>query len=156
MTYGLLTHPLHAKDARTLDEMGDLLHDETCGVDDLVWNEGAKTLLLPFRRQFHDGEERVLTAGVLSKVYEKDWMRSEVLVRSVSAWEKFDDQGIGDYSFNEWSFEGDKITIAFCEALVMTIQVSELDVTMTDLGFSGRARIERFVGGAESSSSQVF
>jgi hypothetical protein len=156
MAFGLLNQPIRAQDVGTLDEIGALLHDETCGVDDLVWDEAKKTLLLPFRRQFHGGEERVLTSGPMSTVYEKHWMRSEVLVRNVLAWEKFDDQGIGDYSFNEWSLDGDRLTIAFCEALVMTIEVSQLDITMTDLGFNGRARIERFIGGAEASTGQVF
>lgn len=156
MTFGLLTQPLHAQDAAKLDEIATLLHDETCGVDDATWDVNSRTLVLPFRRQFHGGEERVLTAGAVSTVYEKDWMRSEVLVRNVSGWEKFDDQGIGDYSFNDWEFKDHKLTIVFCEALVLTIGVSDLDITMIDLGFRGKARIERFAGSSEVTTSRVF
>jgi hypothetical protein len=156
MAYGLLDRLMEAQDAATFDAMGSLLHDETCSVDDAVWNQSARTLLLPFRRQFHGGTERVVETNALSTIYEKQWMRSEVLVRHVSTWQKHQDQGIGEYSFNEWAFDGRKITIEFCQALVVTIAVDRLEITMADLGFSGKARIKRFRGGAEASSGEVF
>jgi hypothetical protein len=157
MTYGLLDQPLLVTDPVTLEEMASLLHDETCAVDEVVWNQDEGTLLLPVRRQFHGGEEVVIHTDGDAVTYEKDWMRSEVLIRHVLSWEKLDDQGIGDYSFNEWGLEDGTLTIVFCEALVLTIRLDRLEIAMTDLGFSGRARIERSAGGgSESSSGRIY
>ncbi len=155
--YGLLDRPLHVTDAAGLDDLTALLHDETCSVDDAVWNEKAKTLLLPVRRQFHGGEEVEVSRTSDGVTYEKSWMRTEVLIRNVTAWEKVDDQGIGDYSFNEWSFASPTIQIDYCEALVMLVTVDGLDVTATDLRFGGKSRIVRSIGGgSESSSSHIY
>jgi hypothetical protein len=137
--------------------MVSLLHDETCSVDKMIWDQQARTLLLPVRRQFHGGEEVVLRVDGDAVTYEKSWMRSEVVIRHVVRWEKQDDQGIGDYSFNEWFFEGNDIRIAFCQALVLLVTVDRLDITMTDLGFNGKARIERYAsGGSEASSGRIY
>jgi hypothetical protein len=156
MTYGLLDRPLHVTTTSALEEMASLLHDETCAVDDMVWDQQGRTILLPVRRQFHGGEEVVLKADGHTTTCEKSWMRSEVFIRHVRGCERQDDQGIGDYSFNEWAFEGNTIRIIFCEDLVLTVSVDKLEVTMTDLGFEGKARIERYAGGSEGSSGRVY
>jgi hypothetical protein len=105
------------------------------------------------QRQFHGGEEVIVHTEGDAVTYEKDWMRSEVLIRHVRSWTKQDDQGIGDYTFNEWTFEHETLVIVFCEALVLLVIVDSLEVTMTDIGFGGRARIERYAGGGSGSSS---
>jgi hypothetical protein len=156
MTYGLLDRPLNVTEPSRLSELSSLLHDETCSVDDLIYKPEERTLLLPVRRQFHGGEEVVVNVGLGSKTYEKSWMRSEVLIYHVRHWDKEDDQGIGDYSFNEWEFDGNTFKIIFCEALVLTVLVDKLEIKMTDLGFKGRARIERYIGGSESSTGRVY
>jgi hypothetical protein len=156
MTYGLLERPLIVSDRSTLSELSSLLHDETCSVDDIVHKPAERILLLPVRRQFHGGEEVVVNERPGSKTYEKSWMRSEVLIHHVRQWNKQDDQGIGDYLFNEWEFDGDIVRIIFCEALVIAVVVDKLDIKMTDLGFKGRARIERYIGGIERSSGRVY
>jgi len=156
MTYGLLDRPIHITSASALEEMASLLHDETCAVDDVIWDQQARTLLLPVRRQFHGGEEVVLKVDGGSTTYEKSWMRSEVIIQHVRDWKKEDDQGIGDYSFNDWVFEGDTIRIVFCENLNLVIAVDRLEIALTDLGFKGKARIERYTGGSEGSSGRIF
>jgi hypothetical protein len=108
------------------------------------------------RRQFHGGEEVVVEAGSLCTTYEKSWMRSEVIIQHVRDWKKEDDQGIGDYSFNDWAFEGETVRIIFCEKLTLVISVDRLEITMTDLGFMGKARIERYLGGVEGSSGRIY
>ena len=156
MTYGLLNRPLNVTDGAALSELASLLHDETCSVDDMIHDPVGRTLLLPVRRQFHGGEEIVVNTGLGSTTYEKSWMRSEVLIRHVRSWDKEDDQGIGDYSFNDWEWAADSVKIVFCEALILTVVVDKLEITMTDLGFNGRAHITRYVGGSESSSGHVY
>lgn len=157
MTHALLERPLHVVNQASLYELSALLHDEVCRVDDAVWDRATETLTLPVRRQFHGGAEVLLSTGPDTAIYEKDWMRSEVLIRAVIHWEKLDDQALGDYSFNEWFFEAPTIRIAFCQSLVVLISVRELDITMTDLGFRGKARLERGLnGGGEISTSEIY
>jgi hypothetical protein len=156
MTYGLLDRPMHVTSASALKEMASLLHDEMCAVDDITWDQQGRTLLLPVRRQFHGGEVVVVEAGSLCTTYEKSWMRSEVIIQHVRDWKKEDDQGIGDYSFNDWAFEGETVRIIFCEKLTLVISVDRLEITMTDLGFMGKARIERYLGGVEGSSGRIY
>jgi hypothetical protein len=156
MTYGLLDRPLNVTGGEALNELSSLLHDETCSVDDMVHDPVARTLVLPVRRQFHGGDEIVVNTQLGFTTYEKSWMRSELLIRHVRGWDKEDDQGIGDYSFNDWEWAGNTVKIFFCEALILTVVVDKLEITMTDLGFNGRARIRRYLGGSESSSGQVY
>lgn len=151
MTHGLLDRPLIVTDPEALSELSSLLHDETCSADDITHDAVARTLLLPVRRQFHGGEEIVVNTDPGSTTYEKSWMRSEVLIRHVRSWDKEDGLGIGDYSFNDWEWAGNTLKIVFCEVLILTVVVDKLDITMSDLGFNGRARIKRYLGESETS-----
>ena len=156
MAHGLLDAPLVVVNRCGIELLSALLHDETCAVDEISYEPSTKRLLLPTRRQFHEGSEVVVGVQGDATTYEKSWMRTEVAMEHVINWKKHDDQGIGDYSFNEWSVNGHVLQIVFCEALVIVVEVDQLWITVTDLGFRGRARIVRYPGGAESSSSRVY
>ena len=67
MTYGLLDRPLNVTAPSALSELSSLLHDETCSVDDMVYDQVGQTPLLPIRRQFHGGEDVVVSVGLASK-----------------------------------------------------------------------------------------
>jgi hypothetical protein len=156
MVYGLLESPLLATDPKSLCELGSLLHDEIIQVDNFEFNDAEATLIMPFRRQFHGGKEVALKSEDDWIVYEKDWMRSIVLVKNVTDWRKIDDQEIGDYTFNRFNYVQSRLIISCCELLVIEIDVSNIEVIMKDLGFSGKARIKRRKSGAEISSNTVY
>ncbi len=156
MTYGLLEEPLIAKDIESLEQISSLLHDEVVEVERIVHTPKKGNLLLPVRRQFHGAEETVIESGTLETVYEKDWMRSEIEIRHVLDWEKIDDHGIEDYTVNELEFDGKQLMFYFCEELRIRVRISQLEMEVRDKGFRGRARISRWRGGAESSSSKIY
>ena len=79
-----------------------------------------------------------------------------VTIGHVERWTKHDDQEIGDYTFNDWALVGSTVTIYFCEALVIEIDVGQLEIRLVDVGFSGRARITRYPGGSQSTNSSVY
>ncbi len=71
-------------------------------------------------------------------------MRSEVLIHHVRHWDKQDDQGIGDYSFNGWEFAGNTVKIIFCEALVLS---PDSAVEKSGERNLGRYGVEKWDGG---------
>ena len=48
MTYGLLDRPLNVTAPAALSELSSLLHDETCSVDDMIYDQVGRTLLFPY------------------------------------------------------------------------------------------------------------
>lgn len=156
MSETLLTQAIRVTDRGGLDGLASLLHDESCDVDAIEFQPGEGLLMLPFRRQFHEGDERVIYADETKKVVEKSWMRSKVTLRHARGWTKHDDPEIGVYSFNDWAYENGQLSIYFHEALTITVELQALDITVEDLGFDGLARIERYATGSEASSSRVY
>ena len=74
--------------------MAKILHDEMFAIEDAVYDEDKRTLLLPVRRQFHAGEEVVIKVECDAVTYEKSWMISEFVMQNVIALEKYRDQGL--------------------------------------------------------------
>ena len=89
----------------------------------------------------------MVSVGLASTTYKKSWMRSEVLIHHVRHWDKQDDQGMGNYSFNESEFAGNTVKIIFCGALVLSAVVDKLEDRSC---FKGRARIQRYIGQARA------
>jgi hypothetical protein len=156
MSETLLTSPLCVSDRVGLDHLASLLHDETCEVDAIEFRAEDGVLVLPFRRQFYEGAERVIQILDDRTIVEKAWMRSRVTLHNVQGWEKHDDADIGDFSFTDWSYARGLLSIYFAQSLTINVNVSGVNAVMEDLGFNGYARIERLSSGSEASSSQVF
>ncbi|MDD5272239.1 MAG: hypothetical protein PHU14_05920 [Methylovulum sp.] len=155
MPYGLLKQPLHITKAQELPLINALLHDEMADIDEIVFGTEQQVLDIPVRRQFHDGEEILIQDNGFSRVYEKYWLCTKVSIKHVLSWDCQNDQGIGCYSFNHWQYTKGLIRIEFNQMLVINIQVGGLAIEVADIGFNGRARIER-QGGHESSSDRVY
>ncbi len=154
--YGLLNEPIVARDLESLDSIGSLLHDETAELDEAIFDQANSELILPFRRQFHGGLERMIKKTVFGTIYEKEWMRSEINIEGVESWSIEDDQEIGDYTFNELEWRDGMIILYFCECTSVLVHTRKIDVSMSDLGFRGKARIERSFKGSEISSHAIY
>ena len=137
-------------------QIGQLLHDETIQVDDAHYDMERNELNFPVRRQFHGGYETSLQTESEWTVYEKDWMRSLLTIRGVVGWEKHDDQEIGDYTFDDWALDGETLTIVLHQRMTISVRIFALDILLTDLGYAGKARIERKGNGTEISSGTVY
>ena len=155
MTNGILKSPLFIDDHEQINELNFLLHDETAEIDDLDYSIEKSLVAIPCRRQFHGGDEVEISRCGDCIVYEKVWMRSLLTIHNVSCITKENDQGIGDYSVARIQCEPGLITLICSEELVIRFSVSSLAITFSDIGFCGRARIERKSTGAECSSSKV-
>jgi hypothetical protein len=152
----LLHKPIYVNESDELDIVDDLLHDESFDLSAVQFDQTKYILTIPVRRQFHSGPERCIGDGTLYKLYEKEWMRSIVIIHGVHSWEIHDDQGIESYTFSSWSFADCRITIESNQTLILTIKVDRLEIIVADTGFLGKARIERSPAGAELSSSTVY
>ena len=152
----ILQEPINAKDSEGFAVINGLLHDEAFELNEILFNRDNHTITIPVRRQFHSGPERYIGNGVIFKKYEKEWMRSIVTIHGVIAQQTHHDQGIGSYSFCSWNYSDGKITIECNEALILIVEVDRLEVQFADIGFSGKARIERGPGGVEISSNKVY
>ncbi|MFO8011721.1 MAG: hypothetical protein R6X20_00305 [Phycisphaerae bacterium] len=152
----LLKEPVRITGEGGLVLLNSLLHDEMFDLEEIRFDEAAHTVTMPVRRQFHSGSERLIRSGLLSKTYEKDWMRSVVTLRRVRSWEVLHDQGINSYSFNVWRLANGVLEVQCCESLLLRFEVDSLDVEVEDTGFKGKARIKRGPMGIESSTGRVY
>jgi len=156
MMNDFLHEPIIAKDSDGLAVVYSLLHDEAFELSDILFNQEDHTITMPVRRQFHSGPERCIGEGILYKKYEKEWMHSVVIIHGVHALNIHHDQGIGSYTFCSWTYSDGNITIECNEALILKLIVDRLEIQVTDIGFSGKAQIERGPGGIEISSNNVY
>lgn len=151
----LLTTPIRATDPDALNIISGLLHDEYFDLDGVRFDRDAEAAEIPVRRQFHSGPERLIKKGLVFNIYEKEWMRSLVTIRTVRSWEALKDQGIGSYSFCTWHFSEGIIEVKCNEALVLKFHVDDLDVNVANVGFQGKARIKRGPWGMDSFTGRI-
>ena len=152
----ILHEPINAEDNEGLAIVDGLLHDEAFDLSNIQFDQDNHTITILARRQCHSGPERCIGDGILYKLYEKEWMRSVVTINGVLAWHIHHDQGIESYTFCSWNYSDGKIIIECNEALILTLEVDRLNIQFADIGFLGKARIERGQGGIEISSSTVY
>lgn len=152
-----LTSPLHVSDSNDLETIESLLHDESFDLDGVCFDEEVGEVTIPVRIQFHSRPERLIHKGLFFNTYEKEWEHSLVTIRGVRSFKVLKDQGINSYTFNSWSHSGEILEVECNEAMVLILTVDKCDVEVSDIGFSGKARIKRGLGGLlESSTSKVY
>jgi len=155
MIEDLLNSPLRATDEPSLSKIDCLLHDETLDFDGVEHNSREQTFTIPVRRQFHGGNERIISSTPIWKTYEKEWMHSRVTIRKIRSWDFIEDQGIGCYTFCSWSFHDERLIIKCNEALIISFETDGIDVEIEDVGFRGKAKIRRGLMGLEISDSTI-
>jgi len=153
---GILKSPLRATDAETMELVESLLHDETFELDEVVDDRANGVVVIPVRRQFHDGPERVLKSGCAWTVYEKDWMRSELIIRRVESWRVEEDQGINTYTFCSWRVAARRLVAECNEVMKLIFEAGGIDVELRDLGFRGKARVKRGPLGVQLLSGEIY
>jgi hypothetical protein len=154
MTDRILEQTLQIHEAQDLHLLTDFLHDEFADIDSMAFDSEHRSLLILVSRQYHGGEEIVVEEKANSRIYEKSWMHSQLMIKQVNSWDTKDDQGIGFYTFNHFEYTNGLLIIEFNQMLVLNIYVSELDIELEDMGFKGRTRIERWAGGESSSGME--
>jgi hypothetical protein len=152
----LFSQPTTFTSKDDLEQLSELLHDETFDLDALRFDNEARLVSLPVRRLFHSGPMHRIKRGWFSKTYEKDWMHSLVKIRNVKSWEVLGDQGINTYTFDTWSYRDALIELVCSQRLILRFQVQGLDIEVSDIGFRGRGRIKTFLFLIESSSTAVY
>ncbi len=149
----ILKTPIHITDAKGLDIVNGLLHDESFDLDQVHFDKDAGVVTIPARRQFHSGPERVIRKGLFSKTYEKGWMRTLITIRAVQSREIHRDQHINSYTFNSWNYSDGILKVQCNEEMILAFPVEGVDIELTDTGFQAKARITRWFGFIEGWSS---
>ncbi len=154
------THELGCIVATTANDLlsiADRLHDEYFDVDEIAWDEKARTLDIPFRRIFHDGPSRRIKNRLIYWVDEVDVLRCSLRFLDVVTYTLDDRTNIGALSLNRFHYDEKRgvVTLECCEECGFSIRVDGLRAEYREMGYRGKARITRGICW-DSNSSQVY
>lgn len=134
-------NPLRITEARQLEDLNGLIHDEFFELDDVRFQKDRKIVEIPYRRIFYDGPRRLVRNWFIFKTVEVDVIRALLTVRNVQEYTYKDSARIGTFSFNTVTYDGTVLLFECCEPLQLRMFVSKLDVESQDTGVRGKARI---------------
>lgn len=134
MDYDFLDEPLRIIAAQDIHLINALLHDESAEIDDMNFDCEKRVLNIPVRRQIHSSDEVLIQSSKGSSVFAAYWTETNVIVRHVESYELQKDQGLMCYTFNNWAYSKNLLTIVFNESLVINIKVENLDIKIQDIG----------------------
>ncbi len=135
--------PIVVTSADGLELLAGLIHDEFFELKDVSFSREEGIVTIPYRRVFHGHPGRRTSNWFLWATYEVDVIRSELVIRNVAEYSVNDRSGIGTYSFCTVSYGGGALAIDCCEALEMTMVVSDLYIESRDLEVRGKVSITR-------------
>lgn len=139
-----------------INDLNDLIHDEWFDVEQFHYDSENKKVILPYRRKFHDGPEKIIRSRLIYTLKEKDVISSQIQIHNVTKFEIEDQAQLGRYTFNVAEYDPPKSKIVFhCEPnLKIQIDVSELHVESEDIEVIGRAKISYLFGIIETDRAE--
>ena len=138
---GFTTKPTNITNENQLDLLNDYIHDEFFCLDDILYSEEEGTVVIPFRRMFHDIPGRVIRNWILLKACEVDVIHSVITISNVLSYRFEDKAKIGTYSFVVIK-HNDGVLLFDCEPeLKLELTISKIEVECKDIEIKGKSRI---------------
>jgi hypothetical protein len=140
---------------KQIEEIVDLIHDEYFELKDSFYNKEERTVIIPYRRIFHEGQRKTIRNYLIYRVEEVDAIRSILTIKNVLKYNFIDKEKIGDYSFNEIKVSNNRMDIICDPNLEMNLEISNIDIESKDIELKGKVRISYFLFFIEGSSSKI-
>lgn len=121
-----------ARSASELAPVNQFIHDEWFDVDEIVFDEGAGVVTIPFTRPAQEQQgHRIGRVGRLYQV-EVDKCESYLRIYHVRHWSVEDSQLVGRYDFNEVKYDPESkiVRITTGVPIVLLAEVGELEVSV--------------------------
>ena len=130
-------------DAAGLSELTGFLHDEAFEVAEVTFDSKLEVVIIPLRRIFHGGPERVVGKTLFCRKREVEVLRALILIKHVKDAKTIDTEKIGAYTFVEVAFEAAASQLIFkaCPNLELKFTVSSLEIEYEEIQFAGKAVI---------------
>lgn len=124
-----------------LDSLSGYLHDEFFVLDDVLYSEGEGTVIIPYRRMFHDLPKKLVRNWLLFKVYESDIIHSLLTISNVLNCRFEDKAKIGSYSFVEVKYNNGLLIFECSPELKLELAISKIDIECQDKEIKGKTKI---------------